>query len=263
MAPHLTPKEQGMAIAAAGQARSTKQIFDIIRKKREKDNIEMVHITNVRLFLRGVTHKRGAKETRGRKCIYSRRKVLSMNAARGKFIKKTTKDACRITWDLIAAKGRAPKANRTTVARAFAREGIPVRLRRSREKPQRTKEQEKERENRCWKMMRWPLERFTDVIDFIMDNKRWQIPTTPEARVFLQKQKMVVQLRTPQGGLEEHFTKPGTKTHRKNLGGYVDVCAGISNGRIMLWEYYSKWNGEVAANMYKGPIMQALKKAPW
>ena len=108
--------------------------------------------------------------------------------------------------------------------------------------------------------MHWPLERFTDVIDFIMDNKRWQIPTTPEARVFLQKQKMVVQLRTPQEGLEEHFTKPGTKTHRKHLGGYVDVCAGISNGRIVLWEYYSKWNGEVAASMYKGPIMQALKK---
>ena len=90
MAPHMTPKEQGMAIAAAGQARSTNQIFDVIRKKREKDNSEMVDITNVRRFLRGATHKCGAKETRGRKRIYSRRNVLSMNAARRKFIKKST-----------------------------------------------------------------------------------------------------------------------------------------------------------------------------
>ena len=86
----MTPKEQGMAIAAAGQVRSANQIFDIIRKMREKDNIEMVDLTNVRRFLRGATHKRGAKETRGRKCIYSRRNVLSMNAARRKFIKKST-----------------------------------------------------------------------------------------------------------------------------------------------------------------------------
>ena len=161
---------------------------------------------------------------------------MSMNAARRKFIKKTTKGTCRITWDLIAAKGRAPKANRTTVARAFAREGIPVKLRRSREKPQRTKDQEQERETKCGTMMRWPLERFTDVIDFIMDNKRYPITTTPEARAFLQKQQLVVQLRTPQDALEEHFTKPGTKAHRKNLGGYVDVCAGISNCRIVLWD---------------------------
>ena len=106
MAPHLTPKKQGMAIAVTGQARPTKQIFDTFRKKREKDNTEMVDIINLHRFLRGATHKREAEETHGRKCIYSRRNVLSMNAARRKLSKKTTTGAGRITWDLIAAKGR-------------------------------------------------------------------------------------------------------------------------------------------------------------
>ena len=106
-----------MAIMAVVKKKSTKQIFDIIKLKREKEDVAMVDITNLRRFLRGHIHKRGAKETRGRKTIYSRKNVLTMNAARRKFI-KTTKGMCRITWDLIAAKGRGPKANRTTVARA-------------------------------------------------------------------------------------------------------------------------------------------------
>ena len=129
-----------------------------------------------------------------------------------------------------------PNADPTTVARAFAREGIPVKLRRNRGKPQRAKEQEKERETVCAKMMRWPLKRYTDEIDLIIDNKRLVTPTTPEARAHLAKQKVVVQLRTPQEGLQENFTKPGAKAHRKNLGGFTDVCAGISNSRIVLWE---------------------------
>ena len=200
----------------------------------------MVDITNIRRFLRGSTHKRGAKETRGRKRLYSRRNVLSMNAARRKFI-KATKGTCRITWDLVAANGRAPKGNRTIVARAFVRERIPVKLRRNCEKPQRTKDQEKERETRCARMMRWPLKRFTEEIDFIWDSKRFPIPTTPEARAYLAKQKVVVQLRTPREGLEEHFTKPGPKAHRNNMGGgHADVCAGISNNRIVLWEYHTR-----------------------
>ena len=248
-----------MAIMAMAKKRSTRQIFDIFKLKREREDVAMVDITNLRRFLRGTTHKRGAKETHGRKSIYGRQNVLSINAARRKFI-KTTKGTCRITWDLIAAKGRDQKAKRTTVARAFAREGIPVKLRRNREKPQCTKEQEKERETVCAKMMRWPLKRYTEEIDLIIDNKRFVTPTTPEARAHMAKQMVVVQLRTPQEGLEDNFTKPGVKTHRKNVGGHTEVCAGMLNGRIAPWEYHKRRNGEVAAQMCKGPIMQVLKK---
>jgi hypothetical protein len=135
-----------------------------------------------------------------------------------------------------------------------------VKLRRCREKPQRTPAMQRERAELCGKMKRWPLARFTDGIDMIIDNKRFDVPTSPEARAHLAKSKLVAQLRTRGEGLETHFTKPCQKAHRRNLGGSVNVCAGISNCRVILWEYYKKWNGQVAADMYKGPIMKALVK---
>ena len=90
MAPRLTPKEQYMATMAVVKKKSTKQIFDIIKLKREKEDVAMVDITNLCRFLRGHTHKRGAKETCGRKAIYSRKNVLAMNAARHKFMARET-----------------------------------------------------------------------------------------------------------------------------------------------------------------------------
>ena len=46
-----------------------------------------------------------------------------------------------------------------------------------------------------------------------------------------------------------------------NTGGRVIVCAGISGGKIVLWEYLGpRWCGQAAADLYKGPIQKALKK---
>ena len=104
------------------------------------------------------------------------------------------------------------------------------------------------------------MKRFTDDLHLIIDNKRFDTPTSADAREHLSKQKVVAQLRTRSEGLETHFTRPSAKRHRKNTGGFVNVCAGISNCRVVPWEYHTKWNGQVAAEMYKGPIMKILKK---
>ena len=79
MAPHLTRKEQDMAIMAMAKKKSTKQIFDIIKLKPEKEDVALVDISNLRRFLRGHTRKRGVKETCGRKAIYSHKNELAMN----------------------------------------------------------------------------------------------------------------------------------------------------------------------------------------
>ena len=97
----------------------------------------MVNITVAHLFLKCTTHRHGKEEARGRKRIYSRRNVLSMNAARRKSTKET-RGAKQATWKLVIRKGRGPKADPTTAARALAREGLKVKFRRCREKPQRT-----------------------------------------------------------------------------------------------------------------------------
>ena len=259
MAPHLTLAEQDVALSALAGGKTPIEIHSILAKRRAAKKIEMMNLTAVRRFLRGKTHKRGKVETRGRKRALTRRNVLAMDKARLKFI-ASTKGTRQATWNLISDKGRAPKTHRTTVARSFTREGVDVKLRRCREKPQRTAAMEKERGALCGKMRRWPLTRFTDEIDLILDNKKFEVPTTPEARAYQAKQKLVSQLRKRDEGLATNFTKPKEKAHRRNLGGSVNVCAGISNCRIALWEYYTKWNGEAAADMYRGPIMKTLKR---
>ncbi len=246
-------------LTALMQGKSTRTIFEMVEKRRGAKGVDMVNVTVVRRFLNGKTHKRGKVETRGRKQKLTRRNVLTMDNARRKFI-KGTQGTRQATWDFVRTKGRAPKAHRTTVARSFAREKIDVKLRRCREKPQRSLAVEEERVDLCGKMRRWPTHRFTDGIDMIIDNKRFDVPTSPEARVHQDKQTLVAQLRRRGEGLQTHFTKPKVRAHRRNLGGSVSVCAGISNCRIVLWEYLTKWNGETAADMYRGPIMNALKK---
>ena len=240
MAPHLTPSEQDAILRARAEKKSTKEIFDSVAQRRQRHDIEMVSITVVRRYLKGKTHKRGVPEVRGRPRTYSRKNVLTMNATRRAYIKKN-KGAKQVNWEQIMATSRVPQADPTTAARAFAREGVVVKLRRSREKPQRTTDQEKEREVLCGTMRRWPLKRCTDDLHLISDNKRFDTPTSADAREHLSKQKVVAQLRTRSEGLETHFTKPSAKRHRKNTGGFVNVCAGISNCRVVLWEY--EWPG--------------------
>ena len=46
-----------------------------------------------------------------------------------------------------------------------------------------------------------------------------------------------------------------------NAGGTVDIMAGISGDRVVLWEEVGgRWNGEKASDMYRGPIAKFLKK---
>ena len=137
---------------------------------------------------------------------------------------------------------------------------LGVALRRNREKPQRTPAHERERAELCDRLRRRPLAYFTDTIDMIIDTKRFQVPTTPEGRAFLAKQRVVAQLRTRAEGLQNEFTIPSPKRDRRNVGGTVNVCAGICAGKVALWEYVDKWNGEVAKQMYRGPIMRTLKR---
>ena len=64
MAPHLTPKEQCLAIIDAAKEATTKHILNPIETKRERADVAMVDITSLRRFLRGATRKHEAKERR-------------------------------------------------------------------------------------------------------------------------------------------------------------------------------------------------------
>ena len=53
----------------------------------------------------------------------------------------------------------------------------------------------------------------------------------------------------------------GRKKNKLNTGARVNVCAGISNGKMVMWEYFGKtWNGEAAAKLFQGPVIETLRK---
>ena len=102
---------------------------------------------------------------------------------------------------------------------------------------------------------------FRDGIDMIIDNKAFDIPTTERARKYLNSQQVRFHLRTPAEGLKNEFTKPGRKKNRMNTGARANVCASVSNGRIVLWHCLPKnWTGQAAADLYKDVIFPTLKR---
>ena len=217
-------------------------------------------LKRLRGALRGATYRRSRKETRGRKRKLSHKAVLKLNTIRKRLIKKADKQR-EVRWQDIRKAGRAPKMHRSTLKRSFNREGIPVAARSPRLKPKWTAAQAKARTEYCKKWCHKPPSFFLDKIDLIIDNKQFDVPTTERARQFLAAQRVRFHLRTPGEGVLPEMTKPGRKKNRMNTGANAKVCAGVSGGKIVMWEYLpSRWNGVEAANLYEGAIIKTLSK---
>ena len=200
----------------------------------------------------------GAPEQRGRKRALASRGVKALNATRKKLIKKS-KGEYEVHWKDVIKKARVTTVHRSTAKRAFDREGIDVEWRRPREKPSRGPEHVKERLEMCRECKNKPVSFFTGM-DVIMDNKRWDFPTTDKARTYVRRLRVRGHLRTPAEGLKPNFTKPNRKKNRMYTAA-VSLCAGIARNKVVLWTYLPKtWNGTAAANLFKGPVLKALKQ---
>ena len=108
-----------------GQRLSPVEIHKRIAAARARQRQDPPVLTTVRRFLKAKTHRADKPETRGRKAIFKRRSVLKMNAVRKSLVKKADGEY-EVHWADVVKKARMPKADPTTVARAFAREGIAV-----------------------------------------------------------------------------------------------------------------------------------------
>lgn len=103
--------------------------------------------------------------------------------------------------------------------------------------------------------------KFGTQVDIIIDNKKFEVATNDESRLWQAKSKVRHQIRTRAEGLLTNYTKPNVKRNRRNLGGSVNVCAGISKNRIVLWKYLTgRWNGEAAANIFAVDIKKVFKR---
>jgi hypothetical protein len=260
MGKQLSPAEREEARRLAGDRLGPIEIWKKLKAKRAKNRTAPPDLTSVRRLLKGKTHRQDQAETRGRKAVYTRKNVLKMEKVRKDLIAKADGNN-EVHWGDIMKKARVKKADVTTVARAFAREGLAVEWRRPREKPMRGPEHEAERKDACRRWRHYPNKYFTDTVDLIMDNTTWEVPATPRANNFLKQRKIRGHLRKRSEGLCTGFTKPSGKKHNMNTGGKLKLLAGISNCKVAVWEYFDgPWNGERAASMYSKTIAPVLRK---
>ena len=175
MAPHLTFAELDFLQEKQRAGKTPIQIHSLLVSQRKRKGIEAPHLTKLRKALKGNTYKRSATETRGRKQLLSRRMVLKMNVVRKTILKKRPDK--EMHWSDLVKAARAPKVDRTTVKKAFAREKIPVAARRPREKPQRSEEHRAERVVIGAKLAKKPKKFYSKKVDLIIDNKHFDTPT--------------------------------------------------------------------------------------
>ena len=94
----------------------------------------------------------------------------------------------------------------------------------------------------------------------MIDYKKFTIPTHKNSKAHLKMTKVRGHLRTREEGLKSGFTKPNCRKHKSNLGAYVNICAGLTDGKVRMWhELPSAWNGEVAEKLYRGPMIDTLR----
>jgi hypothetical protein len=261
MAPHLTKKEVEYLFDKQRKGDSPGQMHARLVEKRGKLGIKAPELGVVHRSLQGKTHRRAIVETRGRKRSLSRSNLKSMNKVRKTLIKKA-KGEREVTWLDVVRTARVPKVDPTTAAKRMKEAGYSVAARRPREKLMRTTEHKKARVAICKKWLRKPVGYFTDEVDLIIDNKLWPIPTTIMGKRYVKMTKVRFHLRTRGEGIKKGFTRPNQKKQKVNPGASAKVVAGIIKNKIRVWHYLPKgrWNGKVAAETYKGPLIKALRR---
>ena len=258
MAPHFTDCELDFAFELARGGATPTEIHKRIKLERGKKGLTAPNLTTVRRALRGVTHKRGLKETRGAKVKLTLRQLRRLDSARKELIQKAAGEGEVHVKDIMA-KARLNHVCASTVSKAPKK--ICVSWRSPREAPLRRAADEAERARICARWRHLPNDYFTDKLDAIIDNKKFDIPVHPRARQYFKMKKVRGHLRTRAEGVKRHFTKPKSNKNRVNPGAAVNVCAAIINCKVKMWQYLpSKWCGDAAVELYTGPLVAALRK---
>ena len=87
MAPHLTSKELDQLHSWEGE-KTLVEIHGLLKKQRRKQKVKPLCLTAVRKALRGLTHRQGRIETRGRPREVTARGVEAMDRARKRLQEK-------------------------------------------------------------------------------------------------------------------------------------------------------------------------------
>lgn len=262
MAPHLTAMELDKMSTLQAAGRTPIEIAAWLAAHRRRKGIVPPNLTAVRRVLHGQSYRRGQPETRGRKRKLSQKQVRKLNQVRKSLLKKAGSES-KVTYQQILRVGRvARKVSSTTLAKNFKADGFDVKWRPAREGQTLDKQHRAERLRICSKWRYLPSNYWTHKVDAILDNKKFHVPTHVAALRSLKRGRVKGHLRTRAEGIVQECKKPNPRKNRVNPGGSVTVCAGIIDGRLRLWRHLDKgkWNGLVAANIYRGPLLKALQR---
>ena len=259
MAPQLSGPELDFVRALAGKGLTAMEVHHKLKMRRKRSNLDAPALTTVRRALRGVTHLVGRKETRGRKRKLGPLTIRRIDKVRKELIKQANGEH-EVHMDAIMNKARVTNVSPSTVSRALHELGVEWRT--PREKPARSKEDMEERVRICSRWKHLPHDYFTDRLDLIMDNKKFDVPTYVRAARYKKMRRVRGHYRTKAEGLVPGFVKPSARKNKINPGAKVEVCAGIIGCKVKLWHYLDggNWCGEKAANLYRGPIVRALRR---
>jgi hypothetical protein len=254
----LTEKEQEQIKVWAGHGKMKgSEILAKLNSKREARGETLIEKSTVYRFIRGETHVRSASETRGRPNQLRRQDIRKLQEARRRLCRAADSEEL-VTWQHVldeADLDRTPSLR--VVQDALRNEG--VRFRRPRKKIALTSEDAKKRYRVALDWKKKPKAYWLAMHGYY-DNKAFPLPLTPAQVTKLKQTRITGHLRTPEEGVQKGFTKPRTE-HAWIGFPSVTISAVVAINRIIMWEVVEgSWNGQKAADIYKGPMKKALQQ---
>ena len=133
MPAHLSELELGKMLEWAGEGKSPRQIHARSAGSRSAGGRAPPNITTIRRALRGITHKRGLKETRGRRPKLTNAQLRRLNGARKQLI-RDAKGEDEVHLKDVMKKAAIRHVAPSTVSKHFSKY-MGIRWRHPREEP--------------------------------------------------------------------------------------------------------------------------------
>ena len=184
MAPHWTAQE--LDKMRGWRELTPQEVHQRLKRGRDQRNLATPNIKQVRKAMAGKTFKLGVAETRGAKRKLSKRNVRRLNTVRKDLIKKA-KGEREVHWQDIIKAARVPQVSPKTARENLKAAGYDITRRAPRLKPLRTEAHEQARVVTCGKWSRWPATYWTDSVDMIIDNKKWDLPLSKSGKTFCER----------------------------------------------------------------------------
>ena len=248
------------------------QIDDIIRKEKGKQihalravNAERMKAKRVPLnkgtisrYVGGKSHRRGVQEKRGAKRKLSTSDMKRLEQSRRRLIKRADGET-RVTYaDVIEEADLDKDVSQRTIENSFRESGVAYR--KPREKIQISEDDAKKRFVVAKDWVKRPASYWKRKVHAYVDNKAFPLPLTPAQRKKFKQTRVSGHLRKPGEGTQRGFTKPRQK-HSWIGFPSVTISAAVAKDKMIMWSVVEgSWNGQAAADMYKGPLKSALRR---